>query len=131
MKTFNFAMLLLLLLIPPVCLADGMDDVVLQLKQGASQQLQKQFADNVEVTINDDDHVYNKAESLPALDKFFADNRPQAAKLFHKINSSAKFLYGVVMLTTDKGVYRVSLTMNNTSGTMKIIELRIEPEKTK
>jgi hypothetical protein len=131
MKIICLHSIILLFLLPVVVKADPIDKIMHMLKQGNTQELSKLFSDNVEVTILDDDDSLDKTTSIPALDKFFADNKPKSVRLFHKIDSNPNYLFGVVFLSTDKGLYRIALTLDKHGSEMKIVEMRIEIEKTK
>jgi hypothetical protein len=131
MKIIYVHSIILLFLLPVVVKADPIDNIMYMLKQGDTQDLSKLFSDNVEVTVLNDDNSLDKTTSIPVLDKFFADNKPKSVRLFHKINSNPNYLFGVVFLNTDKGLYRISLTLSKHDAEMKIVEMRIEVEKTK
>jgi len=131
MKIIYLHSIILLFLLPVVVKADPIDNIMHMLKQGNTQELSNLFSDNVEVTILDADNSLDKTMAIPALDKFFTDNKPKSVRLFHKINSNPNYLFGVVFLNTDKGLYRISLTLSKHDAEMKIVEMRIEIEKTK
>jgi len=131
MKIIYLHSIIFLFLLPLVVKADPIDNIMHMLKQGNTQELAKLFSDNVEVTILDDDNILDKTTSISALDKFFADNKPKNVRLFHKIDSNPNYLFGVVFLSTDKGLYRIALTLDKHGTEMKIVEMRIEIEKTK
>ena len=131
MKIICLHSIILLFLLPVAVKADPIDNIMHMLRQGNTYELSKLFSDNVEVTILDDDNSLDKTTSIPALDKFFADNKPKSVRLFHKIDSNPNYLFGVVFLNTDKGLYRIALTLDKHGTEMKIVEMRIEVEKTK
>jgi biopolymer transport protein ExbD len=131
MKLIYLPSIILLLLLLFTVAAEPIDNIMNLLKQGNTQELAKLFSNNIEVTVLDADNVYVGTEATTALTKFFVENKPQSVKLFHKIDSNPNYLFAVIFLTADKGIYRVSLTLNKVDAAMKIIELRIESEKTK
>jgi hypothetical protein len=49
--------------------------------------------------------------------------------MLHRINSNPNYNFGVLILTTDKGKFRVSYTLKEVNKVMAVIELRIETEK--
>ena len=131
MKIICLHSIILLFLLPVAVKADPIDNIMHMLKQGNTQELSKLFSDNIEVTVLDGGKSFDKTTSIPALDKFFNENKPKSVKLFHKINSDPNYLFGVVFLNTDKGLYRIALTLDKHGTEMKIVEMRIEVEKTK
>jgi Na+-transporting NADH:ubiquinone oxidoreductase subunit NqrC len=113
-----------------IAFAGTIEKIAELIKQGNAHELSKYFSSNVEITILDDGNVYSKAQSEMILEKFFKDNKPRTVKLLHRINSNSTYNFGVLILSTDKGNYRVSYTLKEVEKVMVVIELRIETEKT-
>lgn len=131
MKLIYLPSFIILLLLPRIAPADSIDNVANFIKQGNTKELARLFANNIEIAIMDDENIYSRAQATLILDKFFSKNKPKSIKLLHKVNSSANYRFGVFILTTDTGLYRVAFTLKDTEGKMTIIELRIENEKVK
>ncbi|MDB5127475.1 DUF4783 domain-containing protein [Mucilaginibacter sp.] len=129
MKLRYLPLLSLLFLLPMVATADTIEKISELIKQGNAHEIAKFFATNVDISILDETNVYSKAQSEMILDKFFKENKPQTVKLLHRINSNPNYNFGVLILTTDKGKFRVSYTLKEVNKVMAIIELRIETEK--
>ncbi len=130
MKLLSLPMLVLLYLLP-VTTADPIDNVADLIKQGNVHELSKLFANNIEITLLTDENVYSRIQAELVLQKFFTQNKPRTVKLLHRVNSSANYRFGVLLVNTDKGNYRVACTLNQIDGALSIIELRIETEKVK
>jgi hypothetical protein len=122
-------LLTLLFLLPMVATADTIEKISELIKQGNAHEIAKFFATSVDISILDETNVYSKAQSEMILDKFFKENKPHTVKLLHRINSNPNYNFGVLILTTDKGKFRVSYTLKEVNKVMAIIELRIETEK--
>jgi hypothetical protein len=131
MKPFYLPLLVILYLAPSISPGDPIDKVAELIRQGNIHELSKLFASNIEVTILDDENVYAKDQAELILDKFFSENKPKAVKMLHKINSNPNYRFGVLIVNTDKGPYRVAYTLKGTGGDLTMIELRIEAEKVK
>jgi Na+-transporting NADH:ubiquinone oxidoreductase subunit NqrC len=131
MKLIYLPSLILLFLLPGFAPADAIDNVASLLKRGNSKELAKLFAPSIEISLMDEENIYSQAQATLILDKFFTKNKPKSIKLLHKVNSSANYRFGVFILTTDNGLYRVAFTLKGTDEKMNIIELRIEDEKVK
>jgi len=131
MKLIYLSSFIFMLLLPFVQKTDQIDNVADLIKQGDTKALAKVFADNVEITIMGEENIYSQTQATLILDKFFAKNKPKSIKALHKVNSSANFHFGVYILTTDKGQFRVSITLKGAGKTMNVIELKIEDEKVK
>jgi hypothetical protein len=131
MKLRYLPLLIMLYIVPTtIAFAGTIEKIAELIKQGNAHELSKYFSSNVEITILDDGNVYSKAQSEMILEKFFKDNKPRTVKLLHRINSNSTYNFGVLILSTDKGNYRVSYTLKEVEKVMVVIELRIETEKT-
>ncbi|TSD67535.1 DUF4783 domain-containing protein [Inquilinus sp. KBS0705] len=130
MKLRCLPLLVLLFIVPCVGLAGPIEKIAELIKQGNSHELAKYFANSIDVSILDNSNSYSKTQAEIILEKFFKENKPNAVKLLHRINSSTTYNFGVLILTTDKGKYRISYTLKEVDKTMQLIELRIESEKT-
>jgi hypothetical protein len=131
MKHHYQSLLIVLCLITLVSIADPIDKVANLIKQGNMHELSNLFAANVEIAILGDENVYSKVQTELILDKFFNQNKPRAVKMLHKVNSNPNYQFGVLIVYTDKGVFRIAYTMKETDGNLLLIELRIETEKVK
>lgn len=130
MKLRYFPLLTLLFLLPLAVKADDIEKIADLIKQGNAHELAKMFSSNVDMNILDETNVYSKAQSEMILDKFFKENKPRTTKLLHRVSSNPNYNFGVVILTTDKGKFRISYTLREINKVMVVIELRIETEKT-
>ena len=108
-----------------------LDKIADLVGHGNIHELAKLFAPNIEVTIADDENFYSQAQAEIILDKFFAQNKMRSVKILHKIISNPNYGFGVLLVDTDKGPYRLAYTLKDTGGTLQVIELRIGEEKVK
>lgn len=123
--------LLTLLSLFNATLADPIDKVADLIGKGNAHELAKLFASSVDISTADEENTYSKAQAEIIIEKFFTDNKATSGKLLHKVNSNANYGFGVVILTTDKGPYRVAFTLKDNGGEMQLIELRFEVDKGK
>lgn len=110
--------------------ADVIDTVSDLLAKGSVHELAKMFAPEVEIAlpgIEADTHTRAEAEIM--LEKFFSQNKPVAGKVLHRINTAGSLRFGVVVLTTAKGTYRVSVNLKEDKGNTALVKLMIEPER--
>ena len=131
MKLLYTPLFLIFYLVPVVPFTDPIDKVADLIRQENIHELSKSFAANVEITILDEENVYSKAQAELVLDKFFSQNRPKAVKMLHKVNSNPNYHFGVIILTTVKGAFRVAYTLKVADSNFTLIEMRIETEKVK
>ena len=104
---------------------DIIDDVSIALKSGNS----KDFSSTVEMKILNEEEIYSSTQAEMILKDFFAKNQPSGAKVIHKVVSNANYKFGVIILTTAKGEFRVSYELKNNSGKFLITQIRIEANK--
>ena len=130
MKLKYLPMLSLFFLLPLAVNADAIEKVANLLKQGNAHEIATLFAGNIDMSVLEESDVYSKAQAEMILDKFLKENKPKSVKLLHRVSSNPNYNYGVVLLVTDKGKFRVSYTLKEVNKVMVVIELRIETEKT-
>ena len=109
--------------------ADPIDHLAELLSKGNITEIAKLCDANVDLGIFKDVDTYPKAQAVQMLQAFFTQNKPISSKTLHKVTSNAAFNLGVIALTTDKGVFRVSYTLKNVGGNMLLVEVRVEGEK--
>ncbi len=131
MKPRYLPFTLLFFLLPSLAIPDAIDKVADLFRHGNVPELSKFFAPNIEITMQDEENVYSKIQAGLILDRFFAQNKPLSVKMLHKVNSSASYRFGVLILNTQKGPFRVAYTLKDADGHPEIIEIRIETEKVK
>lgn len=109
--------------------ADIIDDLSSYFKSSNAKEIAKNFASTIELIIIDEEDVYSKAQGEQILRDFFIKHPPTKASVFHKINNSPNYRFGVVSLSTARETFRVSITMKKFNNSFLITELRIEPAK--
>ena len=131
MKQLYLPLAIIFFMTSAVALADSIDKVAELIRQGNTRVLSKIFAENVEITLQDEENVYSKVQAGLILDKFFSQNKPVSIKMLHKVNSNSSYLFAVLIVNTQKGPYRIAYTLKENEGSLALIELRIETEKVK
>ncbi|QIL38410.1 DUF4783 domain-containing protein [Pedobacter sp. HDW13] len=114
---------------PTAMQADIIDDLSSYFKAGNAKEIAKNFASTIELIIVDEEDVYSKAQGEQILRDFFIKHPPTKTSIFHKINTNPNYRFGVVILSTPKETFRVSITMKKFNTAFSITELRIEPAK--
>jgi hypothetical protein len=131
MKSIYLALLVVLYLVPALSTGDPIDKVAGLIRGGNISELSKLFASNIEITILDEGNMYSKEQAGFILEKFFSQNKPRTVQMLHKINSNPSYRFGVLIVNTNKGPYRIDYTVKGTDTNFMIIEFRIEREKVK
>jgi hypothetical protein len=112
-----------------VAAIDPTDKIGGLIGKGNVHELAGYFAPNVELIILDATNTYPKAQAEVVIEKFFAQNKPINSKMLHKVSSGTAFRFGVVVVNTDHGAYRVAFTLKMDADNTQLIELRVEREK--
>jgi hypothetical protein len=128
---FTYVVILFLNLFVPQLQESPIDKAAELIRRNEIHQLASEFAATVEVHINDSVDAYPRAEAEKVVTDFFKRNRPEQLKVLHRIESSGNFRFGVYIVNTSGGAYRVAISFKKAEGAFKVSELRIESEKTK
>jgi len=105
------------------------DSLSALFKSANSKEISKNFSPSVELTINEEEDVYSKAQAEQILREFFTKNPPSSSAVVHLINTNPNYRFGVLALGTKNGKFRVAVTLKKTANAFFITELRIEPDK--
>ncbi|UKT62445.1 DUF4783 domain-containing protein [Pedobacter mucosus] len=114
---------------PTAIQADIIDDLSSYFKSSNSKEIAKNFSSTIELIIINEEDVYSKVQGEQILKDFFIKHPPIKTSIFHKINTNPSYRFGVILFTTAKETFRVSVTMKKFSNSFLITELRIEPAK--
>lgn len=126
----KFAITLLFFLIAKTTLAyDVIDDVSVYFKTSNVKEISKYFSSSIELSILDKEEVYSAHQAELILKDFFAKHPPIGVKVIHRVVSNANYKFGVVILNTSKGNFRVSFELKNAAGGFNITQIRIEENK--
>jgi hypothetical protein len=122
-KTILTSFFILLFALPTVAFAQTnvTDDVVAAFNSGYSDGIANHLNNNVELTIDQVDNVFNKQQTRTILSSFFKKNQPLKFSVMHKGDKDrSQFMIGNLETTT--GRFRVSVLIKNDL----IQQLRIE-----
>ncbi|RAJ22905.1 uncharacterized protein DUF4783 [Pedobacter cryoconitis] len=114
---------------PGLIQGDIVDAISTLFKSANSKEISKNFSPSVELTINEEEDVYTKAQAEQILRDFFTKNTPVNSTVVHLINTNPNYRFGILSLSTKSGKFRVAITLKKTANTFFITELRIEPDK--
>lgn len=101
------------------------ENVLMGFKTGNAQELSKNFSDNIELVVLDNDNVYSKAHARQIVADFFEDYPPQDFTLIHqggKENTS----YAIGNLHVQNEKFRVYFLIKTNNGQSLMHQLRIE-----
>ncbi len=126
-------LLFLLLFVPAFAFGNQgnptLDAITMALSNGDVETLSKYFADNVEISIKDNEQLYPKAKATEVLRNFFNANKPKSFQQVHEGTSrESSDRYCIGNLSASNGTYRVYLYLKAAGNTLKIQEIRFDAE---
>lgn len=116
-------------LYPFVFQGDIADQIAQFFKTANTKEISKNFAPAVELSVNDNEDSYSKAQAEQILRDFLIKNPPVNALVVHQINTNPNYRFLVLSLITKNDKFRIAVTLKKSINTFFITELRIEPEK--
>lgn len=108
---------------------DVIDDVTVHFKGGNVKELSKYFSTTVELSVLNKEEMYSANQAELILKDFFLKHPPVTSKVIHRVVSNANYKFGVVILSTTKGSFRISFELKNGSKGFNITQIRIEENK--
>lgn len=104
------------------------DSIAAALKAGNSKTLATYFGSSLDLTIDDKNDLYSKAQSELIIKDFFEHHQPKAFKVIHSGTSKLGMEYAIGELTTDNGVFRVTYYLKKQADRKTIQQLRFSAE---
>lgn len=106
-----------------------MDAITTALGNGNVEMLSKYFADKVQISIQDKEQTYTKAQAVEAVRNFFNSAKPQSFSEVHKGTSRENSdQYCIGNLTAGNGAYRVYLYLKVNGNSVTIQEMRLDKQ---
>jgi uncharacterized protein YbjQ (UPF0145 family) len=93
-----------------------------------SPSLTSYLANTVELTLLDKESNYSRNQADAVLNSFFQNNQVNGFKLNHQGSSPDGSSFGIGVLSTNKGNYKVIFYLKQSGGQFLIQELRIEKD---
>ncbi len=122
--------LLIILLLSPLTLLASPDfsAIAKAINEGNIERLSGYFDQNIEVTLMDDNGLYNKEEASRIIKSFFKESPARSFKLVHQGSNNKGLHYCIGDLVTAQGAYRVCYYLKEVDGSFVIQEFGIEEE---
>ncbi len=124
-------MLFLLLFAPFALMADqgnpSLEAIAKALNAGDVDALSKYFADNVEISILDNEQQVSKAKATDTLRSFFNSSKPKSFSQVHQGTSrESSDQYCIGNMTAANGSYRVYIYLKMNGANASIQEIRFD-----
>ncbi len=123
------SILFILMLAPTLLMQPDMAEISQAISKGDVATLSKFFDSSVEISILEDEDIYDKAQAVAIVNNFFKSNQPQSFSEVHKGTSKGNDSHYVIgNLKAGSSTYRVYLYMKENKGKYLIQELRFDRE---
>lgn len=107
--------------------ASVIDNISAALKSGNTAEVNKYFANSVDVTILDYQDFLEKGATIQKVNSFFADKEVTGYKIIHEGKSKGKdSVYTIGTLKTDQGEFKIYMFITSQGGKHLIEEIKIE-----
>ena len=104
-------------------------EITRAINAGDADALGRFFDQTVEIALQDQEDVYDRASAVGMVKKFFAENKPRSFNQVHQGASKDKdSQYCIGNLVTGDATYRVYIYMEVSGDRLLIQELRFEKE---
>ncbi len=106
---------------------DIVDELAELIRDANVKDLSAYFDSTVELTLQERESTYSKAQTEIILKNFFLKNPPKSFKVMHRGASEKGGRYMIGMLTTESGAsFRTSIVMQDKTAGLRIQQLRFE-----
>lgn len=121
---------ILFLALPITTLFDAnLASITKAISSGDAETLGQYFDDSVEIAVLNQEDVYNKAQAVQVMKKFFSQNKPTSFSQVHQGTSKGQdSQYCIGNLTTATGTFRVYIYMKVVGSNYLVQELRFDKE---
>lgn len=109
--------------------ADVIQEVVSHLKSADSRAIASYFDEVVEMDMVSDEKNCPKSEAERILSDFFSKHQLTSLKIIHRIDSKMDYKVVIIVMNTNKGSFRTTISMKNSGNKFLITEMRIENNK--
>lgn len=105
------------------------EEIAGSIRTGNAREVAKYMNNNIDLTIQNQEEVYSKAQAEVVLRDFFSKNPPKTFNLIHQGASKEGAKYAIGNLTTVNGTsFRVYIFLKHAGQSLLIHELRFERE---
>lgn len=120
---------LALFLLPVLANAQTQEEVFNAFRSGNVDKIVSMLDSPMELCLDDESFILGKKEARKKISDFFKSNPPSSIELLHSGNSKSQTSkYYICSLGTSNISWRLYIYFGNTSGSMKIQELRLDKD---
>lgn len=122
--------LILLITLPVFGVFDSnLDNITKALSNGDAESLGQYFDSYVEISVLDNEDIYDKPDAINVVQEFFQTEQPKGFSQVHNGTSKGQdSQYCIGNLNTASNTYRVYIFMSVNEGQVRIKELRIDSQ---
>ena len=99
------------------------------MDSGDAEALGQYFDNSIELSVLDNEDIYNKAQAIQIVKDFFSQHQPKSfSQLHHGSSPASDSQYCIGNLVTSDSTYRVYIYMKMSAGKTVIQEIRFDKE---
>ena len=99
------------------------------MDSGDAEALGQYFDNSIELSVLDNEDIYNKAQAIQIVKDFFSQHQPKSfSQLHHGSSPASDSQYCIGNLVTSDSTYRVYIYMKMCAGKTVIQEIRFDKE---
>lgn len=99
------------------------------MNTGDAEALGQYFDNSIELSVLDNEDIYNKAQAIQIVKDFFSQHQPKSfSQLHHGSSPASDSQYCIGNLVTSDSTYRVYIYMKMSAGKTVIQEIRFDKE---
>ncbi len=108
--------------------ADIVRSIAEAIRKGNATELSQYFYNTIDISVQDKEGTFSKAQAEQILKDFFSKNTPKSFEIKHQGTSSDGSNYIIGNLITQRGNFRVYFLIKNISGKQYLQQLQIEAD---
>jgi len=103
-----------------------LDRVIQGFEKGNAALIEVELTNEVDLTVGEFEDFCSKPQVSAKLREFFSGNKPSKFVMKHSGNSSSEETYTIGELTTENGLYRVTVFIDKEGSSYRVSQLKIE-----
>jgi len=105
------------------------DKIAVAIEKGNAADLAAHFDKNVELTIPGNEGIFSKSQAEQLIKGFFVKFKPESFKMMHKGGSEKTAMYGIGVMTSSKGKFRLYIFVKKVNGKYLIQQLKVSNDR--
>lgn len=105
------------------------DKIAVAIEKGNAADLAAHFDKNVELTLPGNEGIFSKSQAEQLIKGFFVKFKPESFKMMHRGGSEKTAMYGIGVMTSSKGKFRLYIFVKKVNGKYLIQQLKVSNDR--